>query len=90
MLWVFVFVVLDQLVYGVLYLLLYVLDLPMHHCPLVRTHILQLRQQLPHVDVQDLQLLFQLPHGERVHVQAIRRSCEQDVCEHDTQEHKVI
>jgi len=69
-------IVLDDLVDGVRDLLLYVLDLLMYRCPLIRTHILQLRQQLPHVDVQHLQLLFQLPHSERVLVQAIRRSCE--------------
>ena len=59
-------IVLDDLVDGVRDLSLYVLDLLMYRCPLICLHILQLRQQLPHVDVQHLQLLFQLPHGERV------------------------
>jgi len=59
-------IVLDQLIYGVLYLFSYVLDLLIHHCPLIWCHVLQLGQQLPHVDVQHLQLLFQLEHSERV------------------------
>ena len=72
----FVLIVLSQLVYGVDYLLFDVIDLLIHNQSLIGRHVLQLREQLPHVDVQHLQLLFQLPHGERVQMQGMGAECE--------------
>ena len=45
---------------------LYVLDVLIHHQSLIGGNILQLGKQLPHVDLQHLQLLLEFEHGERV------------------------
>ena len=67
-------IVLFEEVNGVYYLLFYLLDLLVNDVALMWLNILQLREQLPHVDVQHLQLLFQLEHSERVFVERHSRS----------------
>ena len=66
MLWMLALIVLFQQVYRVADLLFDVLYLCIHHGTLIWGHVLQLGEQLPHVDVQHLQLLTQLENSERV------------------------
>ena len=56
----------------------------------MRLHVLQLMKQLPHVDVQHLQLLLQLEHGECVLVECNCYCGEYDVYEQYTFEHTVF
>ena len=67
-------IVLFEEVNGVCYLLFYLLDLLVNDVALMWLNILQLREQLPHVHVQHLQLLFQLEHSEGVVVERHSRS----------------
>ena len=62
-------IVLFEEVNGVCYLLFYLLDLLVNDVALMWLNILQLREQLPHVHVQHLQLLTQFKHSEGVVVQ---------------------
>ena len=83
-------IVLFQLVYGVHDLLFDMLDLLIHNGALIGRDILQLGEQLPHVDVQHLQLLLQFEHSERVLVECMGHSCEHTVKDQYTPGHKVI
>ena len=83
-------IVLFQLVYGVHDLLFDMLDLLIHNGALIGRDILQLGEQLPHVDVQHLQLLLQFEHSERVLVECMGNSCEHTVDDENTPGHKVI
>ena len=56
----------------------------------MRLHVLQLMKQLPHVDVQHLQLLLQLEHGECVLVECNCYCGEYNVYEQYTFEHTVF
>ena len=56
----------------------------------MRLHVLQLMKQLPHIDVQHLQLLLQLEHGECVLVECNCYCGEYNVYEQYTFEHTVF
>ena len=90
MLGVLIVVVLSDLIYGGHDLLFDVLYLLIHYHTLIGRHILQLQEQLPHVHVQHLQLLFQLEHSERVLVQGNSSDSECYVYEYHTPEHVSI